>query len=418
MKYVLIFGLFLLLPLEIFSQKQTKDLNFYINSSLENSPLLKDYNNQLLINQMDSLLQKATYRPQVNFSSTNFWAPTFKGYGYDEVITDGGNYNALLTARQSIIGRGNMKTLNNTYLLENQSVRNAKKISEQDLKSAVTTQYITAYGILKEIMFNEEIQNLLDKEEIFIEKLTENSVYKQTDYLNFQVERQQQSLLIAQQKADYQNNIALLNYLCGIVDTTYVQLEEPQIVLQPSLAFENTLQYYSFQIDSLKIINSDALISYEYHPKLDIYADGGYFSSFTYQPYKNFGASIGFSLTIPIYDSGQQQKRHNKMKLSEQTRKFYQNSSKLQYQQQLRQLYQQLQQTNDMIERTQKVISSSQTLMDAYGKQMQNGDATITDYILAINNYLTAKHTMTQYFNNKLQIINQINYWNYEQKIP
>jgi len=393
---------------------QNKDLNYYIVRSFESSPLLKDYSNQLIINQMDSLIQKATYKPQVNLSSTNFWAPIFKGYGYDEVITDGGNYNALITVRQSIIGRGNMKTLLETYSLENQSIKNAKKISEQDLKSAVTAQYITTYGILQEISFNEEIQNLLNKEEVFIKKLTENSVYKQTDYLNFQIERQQQSLLVVQQNADYQNNMSLLNYLCGIEDTTFVRLEEPHIVLLPSLAFENTLQYYGFQIDSLKILNSDALISYSYRPKFDIYADGGYYSSFTYQPYKNFGASIGFSLAIPIYDGRQQQKQHDKMKMSEQTRKFYQNSFKLQYKQQLMQLYQQLKQTEKMIDQAQAVVYSAQTLMDAYGKQMQNGDAAITDYILTINNFLNAKHTITQYNNNKLQIINQINYWNYE----
>ena len=414
MKRLLANGLFFLLTVMPCLYAQTNNLNDYINRSLENSPLLKDYQNQLVINRIDSLILKAAYKSQVNFSSTNVWPPIVKGYGYDEVITNGGNYNALLTVSRTIIGRGNLNTQLHTYTLDNQSIQNTKKISEQDLKLAVATQYITAYGIFQEILFNEEIENLLGKEEILLKKLTEKAVYKQTDYLNFQITLQQQHLLITQQMVDYQNNISLLNYLCGITDTSFVRLEKPDITLHPLLSFENTLQYYNYQIDSLKIQNSNTLIDYAYRPKLDVFADAGFNSSFTYLPYKNFGASIGLSLAVPIYDGGQRQKQHDKLKVSEQTRKYYQNFSRQQYRQQVEQLYQQLAQTENIIKQAQSVIQSTQTLMEAYGKQMQTGDAAITDYILSINSYLSAKHVITQNTNTKLQIINQINYWNHE----
>jgi len=414
MKHWLSSGVLFLISFIGVLQAQTNDLNYYINRSLENSPLLKDYQNQMIINRMDSLILKAAYKPQVNFSSTNVWPPVFKGYGYDDVITNGGSYNALLTVSQTIIGQGNLKTRLNTYSLDNQSIQNTKRISEQDLKLAVATQYITAYGILQEIAFNEDIESLLEKEVALLKKLTEGAVYKQTDYLNFQISLQQQQLLINQQKADYQNNIALLNYLCGMEDTSFVRLEKPDIELRPSLLFENTLQFYNFQIDSLKIQNSNALIDYAYRPELNVFADAGFNSSFNFQPYKNWGVSLGLSLIVPIYDGGQRQKQHNKMKLSEQTRENYQDFSRRQYRQQLEQLYQQLEQTEGIINQAQSVVKSTQALMEAYGKQMQTGDAAITDYILSINNYLNAKHVVTQNANNKLQIINQINYWNHE----
>jgi len=414
MKHLFFIGSFFLTAFTSGLNAQTTNLSYYINRSLENSPLLKDYQNQTIINQMDSLILKAAYKPQVNFTADGYYPPIVKGYGYDEIITNRGSYDALLTVRQTIIGKGNMKTRLNTYALENQSVQNTKKISEQDLKLAVTTQYITAYGILQEISFNEEIENLLKKEEVLLKKLTENTVYKQTDYLNFQVTLQQQQLLISQQKSDYKNNIALLNYLCGIIDTSFVRLEKPEITLLPSLPFENTLQFNNYQLDSLKILNSNALIDYDYRPKMDVFANAGFNSSFNYQQYKNIGASIGLSLAIPLYDGGQRQKQHNKLKASEQTRRNYQDFSRQQYRQQLEQLYQQLGQTESIINQAQGVIKSAQTLIDAYGKQMQTGDASITDYILSINNYLNAKHVVTQQTNNQLQIINQINYWNHE----
>jgi len=393
---------------------QTNDLSYYIQRSLENSPLLKEYQNQMVINRLDSLILKADYKPSVNFSTTNFWAPIVNGFGYDEAITHKGRNNALLSVRQTIIGQGNLKNRLNTYSLDNQSLQNAKSITEQDLKLAVTTQYISSYGMMQEIVFVEEIIHHLEKESVILKKLTETSLYKQTDFLHFHVALQQQQLLVSQQKAEYKNNLALLNYLCGISDTSYVQLEKPDITLLPALSFENTLKYYNLQIDSLKIHHNDALIDYAYRPKFDIFADAGFNSTLANYTYKHFGASIGFSLTIPLYDGGLRQEQHNKLKISEQIRRDYQDFSRQQYRQQLEQLHQQLEQTEKIITQAQSVILSAQMLIDAYCKQMQTGDAAITDYMLSINNYLNAKHVITQHIIKKIQIINQINYWNHE----
>jgi hypothetical protein len=46
------------------------------------------------------------------------------------------------------------------------------------------------------------------------------SVYRQTDYLSFLVTLQQQQLAAEQLLGQYQNDFALLNYLCGLRDTT------------------------------------------------------------------------------------------------------------------------------------------------------------------------------------------------------
>jgi len=414
MKRLSIIGSLFLFALTIGLSAQTRPLSYYINHSLENSPLLKEYQNQMALNRMDSLIMKAAYKPLVNVSSTNFLAPVISGVGYDEAITHKGRNSALLTLRQTIVGQGNLKTRLNTFTLENQSVENSKKISEQDLKLAVTTQYINAYGIWEEIMFYEELENLLQKEETILKKLTENAVYKITDYLNFQVALQQQKLLISQQQAAYKNNLALLNYLCGMTDTSFVRLEKPAIKLQPILTFENTLQYRNFQIDSLKNQNAGALINYAYRPKLELFADAGFNSTLAHYTYKHFGASIGFSLVIPILDGGQRHQQHSKLKITEQTRKNYQDFTRRQYRQQLDQLYQQLDENERIIQQAQSVVASTGTLMDAYGKQLQTGDAAITDYILSIHHLMNARHVITQHTHQKLQIINQINYWNHE----
>ncbi|HXO74667.1 MAG TPA: hypothetical protein VN824_05535, partial [Puia sp.] len=57
-------------------------------------------------------------------------------------------------------------------------------------------------------------------------------------------------------------------------------------------------------------------------------------------------------------------------------------------------------------------VRYSEALIEANGKLLGTGDAKISDYILALSNYLNAKNLLTQNNITRLQIINQINYWN------
>ncbi|MEJ7675580.1 MAG: hypothetical protein WKF59_23455 [Chitinophagaceae bacterium] len=42
---------------------------------------------------------------------------------------------------------------------------------------------------------------------------------------------------------------------------------------------------------------------------------------------------------------------------------------------------------------------------------MQTGDIKMTDYILALNNYITTKNLVVQNMISRYQLINQLNYW-------
>ena len=59
-----------------------------------------------------------------------------------------------------------------------------------------------------------------------------------------------------------------------------------------------------------------------------------------------------------------------------------------------------------------KQINYVEGLIKAQRQQLVTGDIRITDYIIAISNYLNTKNIITLNTINKFQIINQINYWN------
>jgi hypothetical protein len=391
---------------------QQKNLAFFLNSAKQNSPLLNDFNNQLLSNKIDSLRFRANNGFQVNASTAGLYAPVIKGYGYDFALSNGQSFNALMVASKPIIGNKGLNTILKGINLQADSIRLTQKISERDLQRNIAAQYILAYADQEQKDFSLSILDLLRKENELLRTLTQNSVYKQTDYLTFLVTLQQAELQFKQINIQFKTDYSTLNYLCGIADTTISPIEKPILTLKPKTEIYNSIFLKTFENDSLKLLNNKNLVDFTYRPKGSIFADGGYNSSFAIQPYKNFGTSLGFTFSMPIYDGKQRKMQYNRLVLAEQTRTAYKNFFLNQYQQQLAQLNRQLAETNDLYIQINEKIKFTKSLILADGKLMQTGDLRISDYVLAINNYMDAQTLLRQTNINRLQIINQLNYWN------
>lgn len=394
---------------------QQKNIDYYLNEGLQNSPLLKDYQLQVQTNKIDSQRLRVSYLPQVNAGTAGAYAPVVKGWGYDGAITNLHTFNALLTVSQPIIGKPNINNQFMAIQLQNLGLQNQAKISEQDLKRSITQQYIIVYGDLQQINFNTDLISLLKQEEILLKKMAEKGVYKQTDFLSFMVNIQQQELLIKQLQLQYHNDFATLNYITGLTDTAYTVLQIPDLLNTALPPLEQTVFYRQYLLDSLKIKNSDKQIDFNYRPKVNIFADGGYNSSFAVTPYKNFGLSAGVSLVVPIYDGKQKKMLLQKNTIAEQNRKNYQEFFNKQYAQQIEQLQQQLVLSEQLIEQTATQIKYAEGLIKAQRQLLVSGDVRIADYIISIGNYLNAKNIITQNTITKLQLINQINYWTRKQ---
>lgn len=410
MRYYSIILFFFLNITGVFSQ--TRSLDFFIKLAKENSPLLKEVQNQLKANQFDSLLILAAQRPQVSFSSNELYAPIIKGYGYDKAITNGANLSAFVKVEKSLLnGKSNTIQFNNLKLIS-ESLRNNSSITEQDLIKTIIGQYIVVYGDMLQLNFSYEIQSMLNKQDIVLKKLTEKNVYRQVDYLSFYVTVQQNEFKLKQQTIQYKNDYATLNYLTGIADTSKPSLSEPSISLNVLPEIEQSVFFKKYQIDSLVLANNKKLIDITYRPKLAVFADAGYNSSLAYLPYKNFGTSVGLNLIIPIYDGKQKQLAYSKIATQEDSRiankQFYTN----QYYQQIAQLNQQLQSISNLVTDINTQLKYIETLIRVNEKLLQTGEVRITDYILSLNNFLNAKTMINDNTISRLQLINQINYWN------
>ncbi|HXR84285.1 MAG TPA: TolC family protein [Hanamia sp.] len=405
-----IISLIFLSPL--FSFAQNKDLDYFINQSLSRDPKFTELRNLILVNKIDSELIVAGNKIQVTGSGNAYYAPVINGYGYDVAITNGQQLAALVALNKQIYNKRNLSLQFKSLQLQNDSLANSSAIYQQDLKKMIITQYILTYGDQLQLKFNDEIISLLTKEEEILKTLTEKNVYKQADYLSFLVTLQQQQLTRNQLMVQYKNNYATLNYLSGIVDTVTETLGTPDLQVKINLNKLSSPFFLNYKIDSLRLQNERLLARVQYRPKVNLFADAGYQSTFILNPYKNFGYNIGINLTVPIYDGHQKRLQLTKLDIEERTRQKQHDFFYNQYQQQIQQLQQQLNDLESLAEPVNKQIAYLETLIHVNGKLLETGDIRITDYVLALNNYITAKNLVVQNQIERYQIIQQLNYWN------
>jgi outer membrane protein TolC len=404
--------IFFLIVLVQGAEAQNHTLDDFVQSAIRNSPLMKDLNNQILAAQIDSIRLKAGFKPQVTGSAMGLYAPVINGYGYSQAITNGQQLTGLVTVDKQFIGKSFLNAQLLSILNQKDSIRNTIRLSEQDLRKTVAAQYITAYGSQEQRRFNEQIVELLTKEEQVMLKLTRNNVYKQSDYLSFLVTLKQAQLQLKQAQLQYKADYSTLKYLAGMRDTTLDSLSKPAIRQAMLTDRSNSIFFKQFQLDSIRIKNAHELVDYNYKPKFHAFVDGGYNSDLMADYYKNFGASAGFGLSIPIYDGGQRKLAHRKIQLEESTRQQYKLFFERQYSQQIFQLQEQIKGYDQLLEDIRGQFKYAESLIKVDTQLMQTGDLKISDLILAINSYLSTKNLLTTNIIAQLQLINQLNYWN------
>jgi len=392
---------------------QTQGLDVYISAGLQNSPLLKDYQNQLQSGTLDSALLRAGKKPQVNALVSAMRAPTYHGWGYDEAITNTGNYEALISVSQNIFAKKAYAPQYEAIHIQQQSIGNSAQLSEHDLKKSITDQYLAAYSTLNSLAYTQSTYKLLQEEETLLKQFVQQGIYRQTDYLSFAIALQSVEIQLRQLQMQYKDNLRQLNLLCGINDTAYHLLAPPD--LQPAVPKEKALSPFLMQlrIDSLRINNQRNLVNVKYRPQLNWFADAGILGATPSLLYKNTGASFGLNFSMPLYDGKQKNLQYQKISISESTRSNYQQFFRNQYNQHIVQINLQIAENDQLTEEIKKQLAASENLISISKQLLNKGDMSVTDFIITVKNYIDVKDQLNQSQLQKLQLISELNYWNW-----
>jgi outer membrane protein TolC len=396
--------------LTLVAYNQTRNLDFYLTQAIQNSPLLNDYRNQISSALADSLIIRAAKKPLIEAKSQLLYSPFYHNFGYDDVITDGGNYSAVMGVSQKVFNRRELNNKFEAIALQKQSVNNSSQITITELVKIIIDQYLTTFSGYTDFLFNKNFLELLAKENEIVKQFVKNGIAKQTDYLSLLVETQSQEILVNQLKNQYRKDLMLLSQLCGLNDSIWCELTEPNLEIKGTPDIAKSPSYIKYKIDSIRIENEKMAINIRYKPKVNWFADAGFLTSNPWNFYKHFGYSAGLSLNIPIYDGKQRGIEKQKLELNENSRKAYENTYYKQYFQQIQQLNLELKSLNETSAQVKNQLKTSEQLVNTFKEQLEAGIIQMTDYINAIKNFKTTSRNINLINIQKLQVINEMNF--------
>lgn len=385
-------------------------LGDYLSTGLKNSPFLKEHALQMQMYLIDSLKVLAGYKPQIGVAADLMYPPAIGRFAYDSAITDGGHYAAMVRVDQPLFFKKNARGQQQSIFIQKLTAENNIKITETDLKEAITTQYIASYAGFNQVNFERSILIMLSDQQKVLKRLVEKGIYQQTDYLNLTVNIASRAIAGKQVYRQFKNDLALLNLLCGIHDTVTAVLSQPDVFTRSNYDISSSPNMIRFRIDSLKIINDRLLIDLGYRPRVGVFADAGFNAVNPRRLPYNLGASIGMSFTMPLYDGKQRQLEIKRLSLTEDSRVIYRTYFENRYQQQKDQLLEQVRFYDDLLNDQRNQFISLEKLISLYQIEINKGMVKWLDFLTIINNYAEARNAIRQSETDRLQIINQLNY--------
>lgn len=407
-KRLLVLGLVLLF--QAISSKAQK-LEFFIAKGLENSPLINEYQNQVKALISDSLIVKSSNLPQISSSTQVMYAPSYQHFGYDNAITNGGNYVSVVGVSQPILNRQIKKNRYESISIQKQNLLNNSEITNAELVKLITAQYIDAFTAYTNLQVSSSFKAMLNDYHNVLKTLVENGVYKQSDLLALNIEIKSAEVDMNQQKIDLEYAVSALRQTCGMSDTSRFSAMLPNLKIKSQISILQSPFLHKFQLDSLSITNQIASINNNYLPKISLFADAGFMTTQLQQLQNHFGYSTGITLSIPIYDGNQRKHELQKMNLQENTRQSYQQFFKAQYSQQVKQLSSMLESVENSIKITNNQLADSKNLVVLIKTQLNSGNTSIVELINALKNINSVNRSLTMLKAQKLKIINEYNYW-------
>ncbi|MBK7410012.1 MAG: TolC family protein [Saprospirales bacterium] len=392
---------------------QAQTLQTYLAAAQANNPTLRENENLASISNLEVNKAKAAYKlPEISTSGNFLYAPVVKGIGYDNSITNGAWYSAQLNLNQPLFTRRQVEAQENNALINQGIYRQNTALSQHDLDRQVTEQYILTWQNLERIDNSRQVLDILTDQEAVVRVFAENAILAQSDVLFFTIEKKNQELALRDYQIAYRQGLATLNLICGLVDTAYIELQQPEIRMKAdTFGLSNFLRGY--QLDSFLLENNRELSELKYRPQVAVFANGGLNAIMWKDIYKKFGFSAGINFSMALFDGHQKDLNRQQMELSQQTSQVQRDFQAKQVQQQRLTTWQQIELLDAKIEAVRQQLSDYDTLLNFYRERIAQGELSVNDYINVIKSYAAAKADFTSLKTTRLLWINDYNYWNW-----
>jgi len=427
LKTYIILLLFLLIPAVIDARQQ--DLYFYLEQAKTNSPLINKSKNENKIAVLDlQQIRSILLKPEVNIVSGVLFAPIVshdnnsnrfewvsKGAedynGYDLASTDGGQYQALVSVKQPLLTGSKYQSYAKKADITGQINNNNIALTIHELEQVVGYQYILCIKSKMQTDNSLLLMKELDDQLKIMQKLVEHAIYKQTDLMLLQIEIQNYKADYKMFQADYMTNLYDLNLICGINDTSKVDLQDINFTLKPgNIVSSNFLTAY--KLDSLNIMADQVINELKYKPQVDLLADAGL--NAVYKPaFNRLGFSTGITLIWNIFDGNQRNIQREKSTINLQIIEFEKKTFMTQNDIGKNKILNQINAVNQRIISNEQQTDQYNKLYNVYSMELSQGEVSVMDYKNLLKDIAAKKQEIILLKMERQLLINTYNYLNY-----
>jgi outer membrane protein TolC len=421
--------LYIFLLASITAGAQQPDLIYYLEKAKENSPLINQSKNQSLIADLDLNQIKAILsKPEVNLESNVLFAPIVshdnnstkfqfvsegadKYTGYDLAVTEGGQYQAVVSLRQNLFTASKYKSYSDMNDVSHRINENNIALTIHETEQLVTYQYLLCLKSKTETANSAAVLKAVEDQLSTMKKLVENGIYKQTDLILLQIEYQNYNADFKTFKSDYRNNLYDLNLLCGIRDTSLVEIQDLELQLKSGMNSSSRF-LTSYMLDSLNILTSLAIEELKYKPELSLFADAGL--NAVYLPsFNRLGFSTGLTLKMNLFDGNQKKIMKDRAAISIRTIDFEKNNFAIKNDIYKNKTVSNINSLNGRLKIVEEQLVQYRILLDAYSRELAQGDVSILEYKNLIRDIVAKKQESLILRMDIQMLINSYNYWNY-----
>ncbi|MCL4483412.1 MAG: TolC family protein [Bacteroidetes bacterium] len=410
-------------------QAQERNLDFYFDKAKVFSPLINQAQNAnkivgLDMEQIKSILSK----PEINVDASVLFAPIIShdnnsnrlelvsnganSYtGYDMAVTDGGQYQSMVSLRQPLFTGSSFRAYSGKTDILRQVNENRISLTSHELQQIISHQYLLCIRAKRTAETNRQLLAELSGQVKLMQKLVENAIYKQSDLMQLKIEYDNFKLNDERARSDFRSNLYDLNLLCGIKDTSTVDLREidPQIKIKPAYTsgFLN-----SYRLDSLNISAEQNISGLKYKPQINFFANAG--MNAVYLPTLNrLGLSAGLTLKWNIFDGQQRKLSRQKTAINLQTLNFEKQHFITQQEINKNALLNQIASLDKRKTMANSQLEQYEQLLKVYRAQLAQGEISVIDFKTMLRDLAYKRQECALLDLEKQALIISYNYWNY-----
>ncbi len=410
-------------------QAQERNLDFYFDKAKVFSPLINQAQNAnkivgLDMEQIKSILSK----PEINVDASVLFAPIIShdnnsnrlelvsnganSYtGYDMAVTDGGQYQSMVSLRQPLFTGSSFRAYSGKTDILRQVNENRISLTSHELQQIISHQYLLCIRAKRTAETNRQLLAELSGQVKLMQKLVENAIYKQSDLMQLKIEYDNFKLNDERARSDFRSNLYDLNLLCGIKDTSMVDLREidPQIKIKPAYTsgFLN-----SYRLDSLNISAEQNISGLKYKPQINFFANAG--MNAVYLPTLNrLGLSAGLTLKWNIFDGQQRKLSRQKTAINLQTLNFEKQHFITQQEINKNALLNQIASLDKRKTMANSQLEQYEQLLKVYRAQLAQGEISVIDFKTMLRDLAYKRQECALLDLEKQALIISYNYWNY-----